>query len=172
MADQFWVFVCYSFLGWMLERAFAAVSGAPRSPRRCLLVLPLCPVYGLGMTALLALPASMRTGLWLPVAGALVTTAVEYVYHWACEALFGVRFWDYTGVWGNVNGRVCLPFSLAWGVLAALGLWGLHPALAALTARIPPLVTYWALLFFTVDAVCSCRILAVTHSLAALRGGG
>lgn len=169
MAFWFWVFFFYSFFGCLLEHGFAAATRAPQRTRRCLLVLPLCPVYGLGVAAILALPPSMRAGLWLPLAGGVVSTAVEYVYDWVCESLLGVRFWDYTGVSGNLQGRVCLPFSLAWGALSAAALWLIQPPLALLISRIPPLVTYAALLALTADAACSLRILAATGSVDALR---
>ena len=51
MAVWFWNFLLFSFLGWCVERLFAALTRAPQQRRRCLLLLPLCPVYGLGMAA-------------------------------------------------------------------------------------------------------------------------
>ena len=171
MAYWFWVFIFYSLVGCFLERVYARrTTGDPHPVRRCLLFLPLCPVYGLGGMAVLALPASMRAGLWLPVAGAAAATAVEFLYHWACEAILGVKFWDYSHVRGNLQGRVCILFSLAWGALASMALLLIHPTLEAIIARIPPLLTFLALLVFTADAVCTLRILSVTHSVAALRG--
>jgi uncharacterized membrane protein len=171
LAYWFWVFLFYSLAGCFLERAYAhRTTGEEHPVRRCLLFLPLCPVYGLGVMAVLALPASMRQGIWLPVAGAAATTLVEYLYHWACEALLGVKFWDYSGVSGNLQGRVCIPFSLVWGGLISLVIWFIQPPLETLIARIPPIATYLMLLVFTADAVCSLRFLAVTHSVAALRG--
>ncbi len=171
MAYWFWVFLFYSLAGCFLERAYAhRATGEEHPVRRCLLFLSLCPVYGLGVMAVLALPLSMRQGLWLPIAGAVVTTVVEFLYHWACEAWLGVKFWDYSGVPGNLQGRVCVPFSLAWGALTAVALWLIQPPLETLIARIPPVVTYLMLLVFTADVVCSVRILSVTHSVTALRG--
>lgn len=57
-----WYFWIYSFLGYLLERAFAAVTHAEHQGRRCFLLLPLCPVYGLGMLAVLALPPDWTEG--------------------------------------------------------------------------------------------------------------
>lgn len=171
MAYWFWIFIFYSLAGCFLERTYAhRTTGAAHVTRRCLLFLPLCPVYGLGVAAVLALPPSMRQGIWLPIAGAFVTTAVEYVYHWACETFLEVKFWDYSGVAGNLQGRVCLIFSLAWGVLTAAALLLIQPPLEILIDRIPPFITYITLLIFTVDLVCSLRILSVSHSVAVLRG--
>ena len=60
MAEFLWIFWSFSLLGWGLERLFAAVTRSPQRRRRCLLLLPLCPVYGLGMAAVLALPPESR----------------------------------------------------------------------------------------------------------------
>ena len=49
-----WYFWIYSFFGFLLEKAFAAATHSPHRVRRCFLLLPLCPVYGLGMLAVLA----------------------------------------------------------------------------------------------------------------------
>ena len=55
-----WYFWIYSFLGFLLEKAFAAATHSPHPVRRCFLLLPLCPVYGLGMLAVLSLPEGIR----------------------------------------------------------------------------------------------------------------
>ena len=79
MAVWLWNFWIFSFWGWCLERLFAAVTHSPRQRRRCLLVSPLCPVYGLGMAAVLALPAPLLSGWRLYFFGSLAATAVEYL---------------------------------------------------------------------------------------------
>ena len=169
MAVWLWNFWIFSFWGWCLERLFAAVTHSPRQRRRCLLVSPLCPVYGLGMAAVLALPAPLLSGWRLYFFGSLAATAVEYLYHWWGDCFLRVRFWDYTSVPGNLRGRVCLPFSLAWGLLMFPAVKLAAPAAAALALRFPPLLTWLCLMVFAADAVCSLRFLAVTHDLNALR---
>lgn len=167
MVPLLWYFWIYSFLGWLAELAFAAASRSEEKRRRCLLLLPLCPVYGLGMLAVLALPP--MGGLGLAVFGGLAATAVEYAYHWAGERFLGVRFWDYTGVPGNLRGRVCLPFTLAWGLLVWAAVRFVQPGAEALAMEVSPVLTYACLLVFTADAVCSIRFLRVTGDLHALR---
>lgn len=167
MTQWLWYFWIYSFLGWVLETAFALVTRAEEKRRRCLLLLPLCPVYGLGMLAVLALPPMDWTGI--AVFGGLAATAVEYGWHWACEAVLGVRFWDYSHLPGNLGGRVCLPFSLAWGVLAAVAVTAVQPAAAAFAAALPTKAAYVCLLVFSADAMCTVRFLRATGDLKALR---
>ena len=163
-----WYFWIYSFLGYLLEKVFAKLTRAEQQGRKCFLLLPLCPVYGLGMLAVLALPESIRGGGWLFLLGGIAATAVEYAVHWWYETFLGVRFWDYSGQPGNLRSRVCLPFFLIWGVLTAAAVWWVHPFVFRLAAVIPPAVTYAALLLFTLDAVCSARFLKVTGDIDAL----
>lgn len=163
-----WHFWIYSFLGFLLERAFAAATRAERRERRCLALLPLCPVYGLGMLAVLALPRSLP--FWaLALLGGAAATAVEYAVHWANETFLGVRFWDYSRVPGNLRGRVCLPFSLAWAPLTALAARWVQPWVELFAAQISPAATWLALLVFTADVLLTVRILYVTGDIWVLR---
>ena len=166
---RLWYFWIYSFLGYLLEKAFAKVTRAQQQGRKCFLLLPLCPVYGLGMLAVLALPPICKEGIWLVVWGGLAATAVEYAVHWAYETFLHVRFWDYSRVWGNLRGRVCLPFTAAWGVLTALAVRWVQPGVEALAARVPGEVTWLCLLVFTADALVSARLLWVTGDVELLR---
>lgn len=169
MVIWFWYFWIYSFFGFLLEKAFAAATRAENQTRKCFLMLPMCPVYGLGMLAVLALPQGLRQGIWLVFSSAVVTTAVEYAVHWGYEVFLGVRFWDYSALPGNLKGRVCLPFTLAWGLLAALAVWLFQPGIDVLAAEVPAGVTYFFLLVFTADLICSIQFLRSTHDIEALR---
>ena len=160
MSLMLWTFWTYSFFGYLLEKGYAAATRAERQARKGFLLLPMCPVYGLGALAVLALPPALTDGFWsLALWGGLTATAVEYGVHLLYDRLLGVRFWDYSRLPGNFQGRVCLPFSLAWGLLAAAGLPVVQAALVPVLAAVPPAVTYAALLVFTADAVVSLRLL-------------
>lgn len=159
--EWFWLFLFYGFLGYLLERMYAKATRSPRQVRKGFLLLPLCPVYGIAMAAYLAVTAwSGAEGWGLFLWGAVLATAVEYLVHLFYEKAFGVVFWDYTGVPGSFGrGRICLPFSLVWGVLAAMSALILQPLLAPLAAGMPPVATYAMLLLLTVDAVSSASLL-------------
>ena len=110
-----WLFCLYSFLGYLLEKIFAAVTGSRHQVRKCFLLLPLCPVYGLAMLAVLHLPADLIRGfLRLAFYGGLTATAVEYAVHFLYDKLLGVMFWDYSGTHMDLNRRVCVPFAVVW----------------------------------------------------------
>ena len=156
----FWYFLGYGFLGYLLEKLFAALTHAEHRVRKGFLLAPVCPVYGLAMCAVLALGADRIGPLWeLALLCSITATTAEYAVHLFCDAVLGVRFWDYSATKTDVNGRICLPFSLAWGVLGALAVRLVQPALAALAAGIPSTVTNTVLLCLGIDALWSTGVL-------------
>lgn len=169
-----WYFTAYSFLGYCLEKIFARLTHSPRQVRRCFLVLPLCPVYGLAMAAILALGGGFHATWEQAFFGGVTATAVEYAVHWGYERVFGVQFWDYSDTKMDVDGRICLPFSVAWGVLSLLAVRYIQPELHAAVSRIP---LEWGTVWMTmlgVDAMYTARTLLRWHdpellSLPALR---
>lgn len=170
MAELFRQFFIYSFLGFLLEIAFARITHAQKQDRKCLLFLPLCPVYGLGALAIVNLPMGIRQRpLLLFLFGALAATAAEYAVDWFCDNFLGVRFWDYSSHVGNLNGRVCLLFSFFWGLLS-LGItaW-VHPLVLRLSGFVPPGWTFPVFLLFLTDALLSVWILHATGTTNSLR---
>lgn len=169
MTVLLWYFWIYSFLGYLLEKLFAKVTRARQQGRKGFLLLPLCPVYGLGMLSVLALPRTWMQGGWGILWGGLTATGVEYAVHWVYDRFLGVWFWDYSRVVGNLNGRVCLPFTLVWGGLTALTVRWLHPLVQRTAERTLPELTYLCLLIFAADALLSARFLWVTGDPERLR---
>ena len=172
LAWWLWVFWLYSFCGYLVEKLFAIVTRSKHRVRKCFLLLPLCPVYGLGMVAVLLLPESVKQSVWLILWGGFAATAVEYVVHWFYETALSVHFWDYTQVSGNIRGRVCLPFTAAWGVLTACAVWFVQPLVSELAERVPPVLTYMCLLVFVADSVSSLQFLKCTGDIDRLRAAG
>ena len=163
MAQWFWYFLIYSFLGCCLEKLYARCIRSPKRVRKSFLLLPLCPVYGLGMTALLALWEPGMGPLVLACLGALVCTGVEYLVHLFYEKTLKVRFWDYTGLPGSVQGRICPRFAAVWGGLSAFAVVCVQPWVTALAAAVPPALSYGMWLLLAADCVLTARVLAWYH---------
>lgn len=164
-----WSFIAYSFAGFLLETAFAWLTGGTAG-RKGLLVLPLCPVYGAGACLVLALTAPVRgepPAVFL--VGGLAATAAEYLAALYHEKALGVSFWDYGDLPGSLHGRVCLPFSLAWGTLSLGLVYWLHPLLAPWLARIPAPVGWLTLATLLTDGLFTAALLRTTGDTASLR---
>lgn len=159
----------YSFAGFLLEVAFARLTGG-RADRKGLLVLPLCPVYGAGACLILALPRWVDARPWaLLLLGGLAATGAEYLAALYHEKMLRVTFWNYDGLPGNIQGRICLPFSLAWGLLSLGLVYWIHPALAPWLARIPAPVGWLALATLLTDGLFTAAALRGTGNTACLR---
>lgn len=50
----------------------------------------------------------------------IVFTVFEYIVSFIFELIFGIRWWDYSNELLNINGRVCLNFSLLWGIVTII----------------------------------------------------
>ena len=164
----FWNFTLYSFLGFLLEVAYTHATGG-RPNRKCLRVLPLCPVYGIGACLILffsGLAKEYPPALFF--LGAVTATAVEYLTAAFYETVLGVSFWDYSDLPGNLHGRVCLPFSLAWGVLSLPLVYWLHPLLSSALAAIPAPVSWMALAALAMDTLLSAALLRRYRDISCL----
>ena len=90
--------------------------------------------------------------------GGLTATAAEYLAALYHQKALGVSFWSYEGLPGNIQGRVCLPFSLAWGVLSLGLVYWLHPLLAPWLARIPDPVSFLAMATVSTDGLLTAAL--------------
>lgn len=71
------------------------------------------------------------------LAGCVGATILEYVTGVVMEALFKVRYWDYSNQKFNFQGRVCLGTTLAWGLLTILMTQIIHVPVEHLVLSIP-----------------------------------
>ena len=53
---------------------------------------------------------------------------LDYTTSWALEKLFHAYWWDYSDVICNINGRVCLPASIGFGLAGILVFYALDKA--------------------------------------------
>ncbi len=168
--EWLWYFFFYSAAGLVLETLFALVAQGKLQSRKTLLFLPLCPVYGLGAVGILLLPAALRQSpLLLLLAAGAVSTAAEYVSALFYEYVQKVRFWDYSALPFQLQGRVCLPFSLLWGVLVFPMEYGVQPLAERLWTVLPVAVTAGLTAAFFADLICTTLVLEHERNPAALR---
>ena len=164
-----WYFILYSFVGFLLEVTFARVIRHPKRDRKCLLLLPLCPVYGLGACLILWLAPMVRSPLWVALAGGLAATGAELAMGAFYRFALGVEFWDYSELPGSLGGLICPLFSLCWTALALVLVYTVHPLAAPLVARIPAWLGPPALIVLGADMLVSCAALRRTGTTEVLR---
>ena len=155
-------FGAFSFLGWVYECTYCTIN-TKRWQNRGFLFGPVCPIYGFGVALVLlladAVPAPTAGGdgslaWWQVFLGASLASAVlEYVTSYVMERLFHARWWDYSNVPLNLNGRTCLPFALCFGAVGTVLYYYVCPLV---TAAGPGLPTWaWEVLALLVTCTMS-----------------
>ncbi len=169
MNTWIWYLLVYSFLGYLLEVAYAKIVHGRGSGRKCLLLLPLCPVYGVGAVAIVALSGPNLQPLWVMGVGFGAATVVELLFGLYYKYVLGVAFWNYSQIRWNVDGLVCLPFSLAWSGLALALVYTVHPIVKICVSALPTAFTVPAWIVLGADCLISSIALKREKNTAVLQ---
>ncbi len=131
------LFYFYCFFGWCFESAYVSIKSR-KLTNRGFMRGPFLPLYGSGAIMMLVVSMPFQDNIFLVyVAGCIGATVLEYVTGVTMEALFKVRYWDYSQNKFNFQGHICLGTSLAWGGLTILMTEGIHVPVEALMLSIP-----------------------------------
>lgn len=143
-------FFFYSFVGWIWESCYVSVR-TRRLTNRGFLTGPMLPIYGSGAVVMLCATYPVQSSdIGIFLLGLIAATVLEYVTGVIMEALFQVRYWDYSDKKFNLQGHICLSSSLAWGVFTLLLIRVVHPRISALLEKIPQNVCFGALVVITI----------------------
>lgn len=130
-------FYFYCFCGWCVESAYVSFKDR-KLTNRGFMRGPFLPIYGSGAIMMLVVSIPFQDSIVLTyVAGCVGATILEYVTGVVMEALFKVRYWDYSHKKFNFQGHVCLGTSLSWGFLTILMTEFVHVPVERLVLSIP-----------------------------------
>lgn len=120
-----WLFLVYSFLGWVLETAAGTIK-KKRFTNRGFATGPFCGVYGTAAVLMAAALQELRGNpVFLFLGCAAVATAVEWITGKTLERLNRKKWWDYSEKRWNFDGYICLSYSVLWGILGFVAVrWG------------------------------------------------
>ncbi len=120
-------FFIFAFIGWLMETLYA-IYNLGYFTKRGFLYGPICPIYGFGALLLILFFAKYRKhNLKLFIYSAIVFSAFEYVVSYCLDALFSMHWWDYTNDFFNLNGRISIFYSFAWGIIAIIFINHVYP---------------------------------------------
>ena len=151
----FWVFFIGCFAGVVLETIYCLIQRGHYESRVGLIYGPFNLVYGIGALCLSGALYRFRNRgrVFSFVGGFVVGSVVEYACSWFQEVCFGSTSWDYSNMPYNLNGRICLLYSVFWGILGIFWIKDIYPRMAKWILKIPNKVgkpLTWALLAFMV----------------------
>lgn len=112
-------FIIYSVAGFIIETIFGVLTKGVLESRKSFLYGPFCSIYGLGaVLMILPLQRFKKNNYTLFAAGFVIGSIIEYLVSLIGELIFHIKWWDYSDQILNLNGRICVLFSLFWGLLA------------------------------------------------------
>lgn len=112
-------FIIYSVLGYIIETLFGIVTKGVWESRQSFLYGPFCGIYGLGaVVMIMSLQYFNQNNNRLFIGGFIVGSIVEYIVSWYGDVFLHIKWWDYSNMPLNLNGRICVFFSIFWGLLA------------------------------------------------------
>ena len=160
----FLYFLTFAIIGWILETLFSFYS-LGHFTKRGFLFGPLCPIYGWGALILIIFFSTYRKhNLKLFFYSAIIFSIFEYIVSFAMEAMFSLKWWDYTKEFMNLNGRISIFYSFAWGIIAILFInliylffkKNINILLSKIPYNIQLFVIYILGILFLTDTILSC----------------
>lgn len=132
----FLLFLMYAILGWIVEVINAYIQ-KKKFVNRGFLIGPYCPIYGVGMLAIISL-LQEYTGNYIVlfILSMTICMVLEYLTSYFMELIFKARWWDYSNKKFNINGRICLETAIPFGLGGMLIMYVINPIFVGFLNRL------------------------------------
>ena len=132
-------FIIYSVVGYVIETIFGLLTKGVIESRKSFLYGPFCGIYGVGaVIMIMGLQKFNKNNYTLFAGGFIIGSLIEYVVSFIGEWFFHIKWWDYSSMPFNINGRICVWFSIFWGILAIYLMTHFHPKIDKFLNKMQP----------------------------------
>ncbi len=114
-------------MGWILELFFRRLISSKEWINPGYLVGPYLPLYGFGLCTFYLLAQLSLNSTLVIIIMTVAVTFIEYMAGIIFIKGMGVKLWDYSDMWGNVDGLICPLYTLFWGILGTLYYYFVNP---------------------------------------------
>lgn len=161
----FTYFIVYSILGYIIETLFAIVTMGVWESRQSFLYGPFLGIYGLGAVFIILFSQYFdKNNFNLFIGGYIIGTFTEYIISFLTESILETKWWDYSGKILNINGRVCLLYSIFWGILTVFLVKKVNPKIdkvcnklqEKISKKVLKIVVIVLIVFLAIDCVATC----------------
>ena len=121
---------------------------------------PWLPIYGSGALIIYLLLYEYKDKKWLIFIGSLVICTIsEYLTSMYLEYVYGMSWWNYTDKPFNINGRINLLYSIAFGISGLFVIYKLIPFIKKIidkyNKKVLTVICIILLTIFTIDFIYS-----------------
>ena len=156
-AKLIWVLFISSLIGDIVETIYVLIVGHELMRRSSFVLGPFSLVWGLGAVILtLALSKVKRqNNLSIFISGFFFGGVFEYLCSVFTEVFFGMKFWDYSYMPFNIDGRTNLLFMFFWGIVALVWFKFIYPPFSKFIEKIPPVTGSVLAVFIALFFICN-----------------
>lgn len=155
-------FVIGSLFGFLFEGFLFLFKNGKWVNHSDLILGPFSTLYGLGVVInlLLLVPHNSKRGIFKTfIYSSLIGGVFEYVASLITEIFFKIKFWDYSKMLLNLNGRTTIPIMISWGIFGTILLKLMYPVISKWIEKIPHKLAYpiylILVLFLAIDMIIS-----------------
>lgn len=154
-------FFFYCVVGWIWECTYCSIP-AKKFINRGFMSGPVIPIYGSGACTMLIASIPFRGNYVLTFfSGMILASLLELSTGLIMEAIFGIRYWDYSKHKFNIKGYICLYASVGWGIATLVTTTFVQKPVEALANSIPEkvldLIVRVIAVLFVIDFTLSFR---------------
>lgn len=144
----FLLFFIYAVIGYIIEVTMVSINTKKLTLSRGFLIGPYIPIYGMGAICMVRLLSKYENDLLvLFIMSTLICTILEYLTSLVMEKVFKLRWWDYSHMNFNINGRVCLTNSILFGLGGIIIIRFINPIIEKILLKQP----YWLTILLSVS---------------------
>ena len=154
-----WVFMLFGLAGNLVETLVVRYQTGIWMRRASLVFIPVSLVWGFGGVLFMIMLSHMafREDRYIFAGGFLLGGTFEYMCSVITETFLGTKFWDYSDMPFNLDGRTNLLFCFLWGFVALLWIKVIYPKFSQVIEAIPRVVgkavTFVLVLLLVFDTV-------------------
>lgn len=161
--NLFLLFMIYSFLGYIVEVIAVSINSRKLVLNRGFLIGPYIPIYGICCILMNFFLIKYENDiLALFVMSVLLCSIAEFTTSYVLEKIFKVRWWDYSQMKFNLDGRVCLLNSTLFGIGGVVLIHIINPILFPLLKKISPWLLISISLFLMIVFIIDLIITVIT----------
>lgn len=159
----FFLFFIYAIIGFVVEVTYVLIT-TKKLVNRGFLIGPYIPIYGVCACIMtIYLTQYKDNPLTIFILAMSICSFTEYITSYLMEKLFNARWWDYSNMKFNLNGRICLLNTVLFGILALVLIYLVNPPLifviSKMNKKILNIISIICLIIFFTDTFISTKVI-------------
>lgn len=152
-----WLFIIGCLIGFILETLWYYLKHGIIINKQGVLYGPFKPIYGFAVVLITILFSKIKTNnnIKIFIIGIILGTSYEYLTSLFQEFILKTSTWNYSSFKFNLNGRIYLPYCIAWGIITLIWIKILYPKFKKIIDKIPFNVTLIIAILMIINLVLS-----------------